>query len=82
MDDDEAVAPLAPAHVGLPPVESYGYPPSTAPPDRVRATPHCERCGAVAWRLFNVGEYRYEFMCLEDTCRMRWWVKKGRMGPL
>ena len=58
----------------------------------------CSRCGDKAWRLWNMRikkcrcaegvscdhltGSRREFFCLNDTCKMRWWEHKGRMGPL
>jgi len=84
-EDDE----LAPAHRNLTPVpehtctdecrhredaKDFSRP---APP-----IPSCSRCLSWAWRGYNVGERRYEFSCMNDGCRMHWWIKGGKMGLL
>ncbi len=84
-DEDE----LAPHHHNLAPVpehtctdecrhreesRDFSRPPSPLP--------RCYRCGEWAWRGYNMGLKRYEFACMEDSCKMRWWTKGGKMGPL
>ena len=85
-DDEE----LAPAHVGLPPVPEHTCEASCDHRgaakdftyDRPPVAPACSRCLAVAWRGYNVGLRRYEFCCMNTECKMRWYMKGGRMGPI